>query len=135
MSIRAPVELSRTVPELRCGREVTVRRAEAGDFRNVLLAIVSIPCRLIGHTGQKQAKGCSALARSSEPAPGPRGKETQMNDTPETGATPRPRREFTPIMQRLLDNPFLLLFIGVAIPSLLYTLWGVMEIVSIPMAD
>ncbi len=39
-----------------------------------------------------------------------------------------------PFMQRLLDNPLLLLFLGVAVPTLLYMLWGVMEIVSIPLA-
>ena len=39
-----------------------------------------------------------------------------------------------PAMQQLLDNPFLLLFIGVAIPTVLYVIWGVMEIVGIPMA-
>jgi hypothetical protein len=40
-----------------------------------------------------------------------------------------------PFMQRLLDNPFLLLFLGVTIPAVLYVLWGVMEIVQIPIAD
>jgi hypothetical protein len=39
-----------------------------------------------------------------------------------------------PFMQRLLDNPLLLLFIGVASPTLLYTLWGVMEVVAVPLA-
>jgi hypothetical protein len=39
-----------------------------------------------------------------------------------------------PTMQRLLDNPFLLLFLGVTIPAVLYVIWGVMEIVSIPIA-
>ena len=39
-----------------------------------------------------------------------------------------------PWMQQLLDNPFLLLFLGVAVPTLLYTLWGVMEVASIPLA-
>ena len=39
-----------------------------------------------------------------------------------------------PLMQRVLDNPFLLLFLGVTIPTVLYTLWGVMEIASIPIA-
>jgi len=38
-------------------------------------------------------------------------------------------------MQRLLDNPFLLLFLGVTIPAVLYILWGVMEIVQIPLAQ
>lgn len=37
-----------------------------------------------------------------------------------------------PMMQKLLDNPFLLLFIGVASPSVLYLLWGIMEIVTVP---
>lgn len=39
-----------------------------------------------------------------------------------------------PLMQQLLDNPFLLLFIGLAVPTVLYTIWGVMEIVSLPIA-
>ena len=39
-----------------------------------------------------------------------------------------------PAMQMLLDNPFLLLFIGIAVPTVLYTIWGVMEIVSLPIA-
>jgi hypothetical protein len=37
-----------------------------------------------------------------------------------------------PVMQRILDNPFLLLFIGVAVPTVFYTVWGIMEIVTIP---
>lgn len=43
-------------------------------------------------------------------------------------------RERIPVMQRLLDDPFLLLFLGVAIPTLLYLLWGVMEVASVPIA-
>jgi hypothetical protein len=39
-----------------------------------------------------------------------------------------------PAMQQLLDNPFLLLFIGVAMPTVFYVIWGVMEIVGIPIA-
>jgi len=39
-----------------------------------------------------------------------------------------------PWMQQLLDNPFLLLFLGVLIPMLLYTLWGVIDILTIPLA-
>jgi hypothetical protein len=39
-----------------------------------------------------------------------------------------------PAMQQLLDNPFLLLFIGVATPTVLYIVWGVMEIISLPVA-
>ncbi len=49
-----------------------------------------------------------------------------------TGTSTRPER--IPMMQRILDNPFLLLFLGVTIPTVLYILWGVMEIASIPLA-
>jgi hypothetical protein len=42
--------------------------------------------------------------------------------------------EAVPAMQRLLDNPFLLLFIGVTVPTVFYVIWGVMEIVTIPLA-
>ena len=37
-------------------------------------------------------------------------------------------------MQRMLDNPFLLLFIGVVTPAVFYIIWGIMEIVTIPLA-
>ena len=40
-----------------------------------------------------------------------------------------------PLMQRVLDNPFLLLFLGVAVPSVFYIIWGVIEITQIPIAD
>lgn len=39
-----------------------------------------------------------------------------------------------PFMQKLLDNPFLLLFLGVATPGVLYILWGVVDILSVPLA-
>lgn len=42
--------------------------------------------------------------------------------------------ESIPAMQQLLDNPFALLFLGVAMPMVLYVVWGVMEILSIPVA-
>jgi hypothetical protein len=42
--------------------------------------------------------------------------------------------ERIPTMQRILDNPFLLLFLGVTIPTVLYIIWGVMEIASVPLA-
>ena len=40
-----------------------------------------------------------------------------------------------PLMQRLLDNPFLLLFLGIMVPAVFYIIWGVMEITQIPIAD
>jgi len=43
-------------------------------------------------------------------------------------------KERIPFMQRVLDNPFLLLFLGVVIPTVLYILWGVMELTQIPVA-
>ena len=43
-------------------------------------------------------------------------------------------KERVPVMQRILDNPFLLLFIGVVFPAVFYIIWGIMEIVSIPIA-
>ena len=43
--------------------------------------------------------------------------------------------EHIPLMQRVLDNPFLLLFLGIAVPSVFYIIWGVMEITQIPIAD
>jgi hypothetical protein len=39
-----------------------------------------------------------------------------------------------PWMQQLLDNPFLLLFLGVAVPMVLYTAWGVWDILTLPLA-
>jgi len=42
--------------------------------------------------------------------------------------------EPVPWVQQLLDNPFLLLFIGVMVPMVLYTLWGVIDILTIPLA-
>ncbi len=42
--------------------------------------------------------------------------------------------ERIPTMQRILDNPFILLFIGVLFPSVFYIIWGIVEIVNIPIA-
>jgi len=39
-----------------------------------------------------------------------------------------------PFMQQLLDNPWILLFLGVVVPTVLYLIWGIMEIVSVPIA-
>ena len=43
--------------------------------------------------------------------------------------------EQIPLMQRVLDNPFLLLFLGVAVPAVFYIIWGIIEITQIPIAD
>ncbi|MBI3935802.1 MAG: hypothetical protein HY323_02410 [Betaproteobacteria bacterium] len=59
----------------------------------------------------------------------------------DTTRTPGPQdmpddilEEGVPIMQQILDNPFLLLFLGIAMPTVLYIVWGVMEILSVPVA-
>lgn len=39
-----------------------------------------------------------------------------------------------PLMQTVFDNPFLLLVIGLAVPIVFYTIWGLLEIASIPLA-
>lgn len=39
-----------------------------------------------------------------------------------------------PMFQKMLENPFLLLFIGVVVPTVFYVIWGIMEIVTIPIA-
>ena len=42
--------------------------------------------------------------------------------------------EPVPMIQQLLDNPFLLLFLGVMIPMVVYILWGVLDILTVPLA-
>jgi len=58
-----------------------------------------------------------------------------MADTRSGSAAGAPQDERVPPMQLLLDNPFALLFIGVALPAVLYTIWGIMEIAQIPIAQ
>lgn len=40
-----------------------------------------------------------------------------------------------PAMQRFLDNPFVLLVLGIAVPAVFYIIWGIIEITQIPIAD
>lgn len=58
-----------------------------------------------------------------------------MTDQTEHSSGQDGESERIPPMQSLLDNHFLLLFIGVALPAVLYTIWGVMEIVQIPVGN
>lgn len=53
-----------------------------------------------------------------------------MNET----NTENTEDESVPLMQQLLDNPFVLLFLGVLIPMVVYTLWGVIDILTVPLA-
>ena len=56
------------------------------------------------------------------------------NATQNTINPDEPQDEPVPMMQQLLDNPFLLLFLGVMIPMVLYTVWGVFDILTVPLA-
>jgi hypothetical protein len=62
-----------------------------------------------------------------------RRKETDMAESTRTAdLEDEVPDEPVPVMQQLLDNPFLLLFLGIAMPTVLYIVWGVMEIVGVP---
>ncbi|MBL4599997.1 MAG: hypothetical protein JKY82_06425 [Rhizobiaceae bacterium] len=54
---------------------------------------------------------------------------------PEEKPEPAPESVVIPPMQRLLDNHFLLLFIGVVVPTVFYLVWGIMELSQIPLAQ
>ena len=58
-----------------------------------------------------------------------------MSGSDPQGRDDEPSRERTPFFQRLLDNHFLLLFLGVTMPTVLYLIWGIMEIIQIPLAS
>jgi len=55
-----------------------------------------------------------------------------MANTPEETGQESPER--IPVLQQILDNPFLLLFLGVVMPTVFYVIWGIMEIITIPIA-
>ena len=68
--------------------------------------------------------GCGRFAEES-PQPFSE-REDRMGDDDATGKVP--------LIQQLLDNPFLLLFIGVLLPMVVYTVWGVIDILTVPLA-
>ena len=54
-----------------------------------------------------------------------------MANKPEPAAeTP----EKVPLAQAFFDNVFILLVLGLAVPIVFYTIWGLLEIASIPLA-
>ena len=59
--------------------------------------------------------------------------ENNNLDAPASEEAPTP--ENIPLMQRVLDNPFLLLTLGIAVPAVFYIIWGIIEITQIPIAD
>jgi len=58
-----------------------------------------------------------------------------MADSNQPNAYDEVHDEPPPFMQQLLDNPWVLLFLGVVVPTVLYVIWGIMEIVSVPVAS
>jgi hypothetical protein len=42
--------------------------------------------------------------------------------------------EKVPLAQAFFDNIFLLLVLGLAVPVVFYTIWGLLEIASLPLA-
>jgi hypothetical protein len=69
------------------------------------------------------------MGRAASATPPRRMKETAMSTT-DTHDDNDP----VPWVQQLLDNPFLLLFIGVFVPMMVYTVWGVVDILTLPLA-
>lgn len=59
--------------------------------------------------------------------------ETQTTGV-ESGSSGAEGREKIPFMQRVLDNHFLLLFLGVVVPTVFYLIWGILEVAQIPIA-
>ena len=53
-----------------------------------------------------------------------------MNEETSSGSN----TERVPVMQKILDNPFILLFIGVVFPTVFYIVWGIMELITIPIS-
>jgi hypothetical protein len=60
---------------------------------------------------------------------GPPGRTAEPAPTGEAGSEDR-----IPFFQQVLDNPFLLLFLGVTIPAVFYIIWGIIEVANIPIA-
>jgi hypothetical protein len=51
---------------------------------------------------------------------------------PRESQTDKPATEPVPLGQRLYDRPFLLLIAGILVMAVLYTGWGLLEILTLP---
>jgi hypothetical protein len=60
--------------------------------------------------------------------------ENKTDENTSSGSEDNNEPKRIPVMQQILDNPFLLLFLGITVPTVFYVIWGVMEIVQIPIA-
>jgi hypothetical protein len=93
--------------------------------------------RLILDPGYRWSSDRPPLARSVGPLGSEEGKHAMVQDPVDAsqaaaGSAGAGGGERMPVMQAVLDNPFLLLFIGVAVPTLSYLIWGIMDIILIP---
>ena len=61
--------------------------------------------------------------------------ENDNENAVDNSAAESPSPEPIPLMQRVLDNPFLLLVLGLAVPAVFYIIWGIIEITQIPIAN
>jgi hypothetical protein len=57
-----------------------------------------------------------------------------MTDKAAPAPASEDEKERIPAFQLMLDNPFLLLFLGIAMPTVIYIVWGIMEILSVPIS-
>ncbi|RMH18754.1 MAG: hypothetical protein D6701_05870 [Gemmatimonadetes bacterium] len=58
----------------------------------------------------------------------------QQTPPPEARAAAQPPPEQVPLLQRLYDRPFLLLAAGFLVMAILFTAWGLWEVMSLPQA-
>ena len=79
------------------------------------------------------ARAGEVVGPGSRPLRGQPSKEFGMADQESEQKTDKEYKPI-PIMQRILDDPFLLLTFGLVVPTVFYILWGVMEVVTIPLA-
>lgn len=50
-----------------------------------------------------------------------------------SATTPRSEREQpVPLLQQLFENIWFLLILGIGVPTLLYTTWGIIDLVILP---
>lgn len=77
-------------------------------------------------------------AASKQPAMEEYAMANENASPPEPAPAPAERHdgeeERIPFFQQVLDNPFLLLFLGVTIPTVFYVIWGIIEVANIPIA-
>jgi hypothetical protein len=56
----------------------------------------------------------------------------RKNITREVYMSEQKNDEQIPAMQKLLDSPFILTAIGIILPTIFYTVWGVVEVLLLP---